>query len=106
MSDLYVSPSDVSCHLKQKLTGVFLPPQSLESTRRMLQLVEEVRKICEKLNSHTKSETEYGAARVGSKCSLSCRRFTLGNDLLHAGGYLFHQKTLFTLLEKKQDAIE
>lgn len=103
MSDF--SPSDVSCHLKQKLTCVFLPPQSLESTRRMLQLVEEVRKICEKLNSCTKSEIKYGAAQMGSKCSLSSRRHTLGKDLLHAGGYMFHQKTLFTVLEKKQGAI-
>lgn len=102
MSDF--SPSDVSCHLKQKLTCVFLPPQSLESTRRMLQLVEEVRKICEKLNSCTKSEIKYGAAGMGSKCSLSSRRHTLGKDL-HAGGYMFHQKTLFTVLEKKQGAI-
>ena len=42
----------------------------------MLQLVEEVRTICEMLNSCTKLETKYGAARMGSKCNLPCRRYT------------------------------
>lgn len=65
----------------------FISPQSLESTRRMLQLVEEVRKTHETFDLFIKSETNYDPARIGNECGdtgcISCVR--LGKVLVYAG---------------------
>lgn len=77
----------VSFDLKWKLTVSFISPQSLESTRRMLQLVEEVRKTHETFDLFIKSETNYDPARIGNECGdtgcISCVR--LGKVLVYAG---------------------